>query len=156
MCFNSRTLGRVRLSGCLYKTRRYSFQFTHPGKGATLTSSRINGNTAVSIHAPWEGCDHQHQRGSSAPETFQFTHPGKGATSRPPCTYQTSNVSIHAPWEGCDVRHHRLETEILVSIHAPWEGCDRQRWILTWSPSTFQFTHPGKGATVAESVKRIL
>ena len=35
----------------------------------------------------------------------------------------------------------------LVSIHAPREGCDECRERLFDSPSTFQFTHPGRGAT---------
>ncbi len=35
----------------------------------------------------------------------------------------------------------------VVSIHAPWEGCDLSRtWIAAFA-SSFQFTHPGKGAT---------
>ena len=76
-----------------------------------------------------------------------------------------SLVSIHAPWEGCD-----CVCVCVVSIHAPWEGCDqvvgviiapivsfnsrtlgrvrhaRQAVVLVILP--FQFTHPGKGATL--------
>ena len=33
------------------------FQFTHPGKGATLAAVSKIGMQAVSIHTPWEGCD---------------------------------------------------------------------------------------------------
>ena len=80
--FNSRTLGRVRLrerttpsagdtvsihapwDGCAndgYLTHigRYTFQFTHGGKGATISAFRL----------------------SKRVYKFQFTHPGKGATS---------------------------------------------------------------------------
>ena len=56
------------------------FQFTHPGRGATDTLIDDLPLGLVSIHAPREGCDgvilHTH------PECieFQFTHPGRGAT----------------------------------------------------------------------------
>ena len=33
------------------------FQFTHPGKGATMHNLSLNEEALVSIHAPWEGCD---------------------------------------------------------------------------------------------------
>ena len=55
--FNSRTLGRVRLmshiAGIIFRT----FQFTHPGKGATTLLAKFRTYSRVSIHAPWEGCD---------------------------------------------------------------------------------------------------
>ena len=35
-CFNSRTLGRVRLDMLGYGFEITLFQFTHPGKGATM------------------------------------------------------------------------------------------------------------------------
>ena len=34
-----------------------------------------------------------------------------------------------------------------VSIHAPREGCDPTLVVTLTSPSPFQFTHPGRGAT---------
>ena len=34
-----------------------TFQFTHPGKGATAAAPVDSHNIIVSIHAPWEGCD---------------------------------------------------------------------------------------------------
>mgnify|MGYP002752661540 CR=1 FL=1 len=58
-CFNSRTLGRVRLRSKRALLENSEFQFTHPGKGATRSFSRLGS----------EG-------------RFQFTHPGKGATGR--------------------------------------------------------------------------
>ena len=33
------------------------FQFTHPGKGATVEDESKALILQVSIHAPWEGCD---------------------------------------------------------------------------------------------------
>ena len=79
------------------------FQFTHPGKGATVDDLALGGLLGVSIHAPWEGCDLLSQGGGIWQVKFQFTHPGKGATA----TRQSINTDL--------------------------------RW--------FQFTHPGKGAT---------
>ena len=55
------------------------FQFTHPGKGATIQFEILIITECVSIHAPWEGCD-----------CFA------------PVPHLGNNVSIHAPWEGCD------------------------------------------------------
>ena len=57
-CFNSRTLGRVRLTFQNLQKMKSWFQFTHPGKGAIEY-------TLVDFHLP---------------SRFQFTHPGKGAT----------------------------------------------------------------------------
>ena len=77
--FNSRTLGRVRHDKYYIGNSSFGFQFTHPGKGATAASPYTiseevfqfthpgkgatpctpqgNAHPAVSIHAPWEGCD---------------------------------------------------------------------------------------------------
>ena len=78
--FNSRTLGRVRPlpKSKLARTNQVSihapwegcdnfpdtiqlgdveFQFTHPGKGATVGTQQGKDINYVSIHAPWEGCD---------------------------------------------------------------------------------------------------
>ena len=146
-CFNSRTLGRVRLSA----------------------SSHRAAPLEVSIHAPWEGCDFPPLRPPGASRRFQFTHPGKGATEevaplrafflsfnsrtlgrvrlhrhastrhcarfnsrtlgrvRPRRRRQGGRgcrVSIHAPWEGCDRSYSGTRQTATVSIHAPWEGCD--------------------------------
>ena len=61
-------------------------------------------------------------------------------------------VSIHAPREGCDkvvsVRYSLLE----VSIHAPREGCDKLNDYKKGLNVMFQFTHPGRGATVWSKV----
>ena len=57
------------------------FQFTHPGRGATVCFACTMLKYRVSIHAPREGCD--------AFEGFRSN------------AYLP--VSIHAPREGCDV-----------------------------------------------------
>ena len=57
------------------------FQFTHPGRGATVLSSEVSQADKVSIHAPREGCDTFYPSYKSFGNKFQFTHPGRGATS---------------------------------------------------------------------------
>ena len=37
---------------------------------------------------------------------------------------------------------------LIVSIHAPWEGCDSYIAMAMCTDTLFQFTHPGKGATL--------
>ena len=101
-CFNSRTLGRVRQSLSNSPRGSVKFQFTHPGKGATDNMELVQTSEVVSIHAPWEGCDHLQASVhkslscfnsrtlgrvrriillmSNVRGMFQFTHPGKDAT----------------------------------------------------------------------------
>ena len=69
-------LSRSRISLSLLR-----FQFTHPGRGATVVNVAVCNSCDVSIHAPREGCD-----------VFHFS-----TLSHP------KDVSIHAPREGCDV-----------------------------------------------------
>ena len=125
------------------------FQFTHPGRGATC---------GIVLSAT------QHLE-------FQFTHPGRGATILLGKAGELWMVSIHAPREGCDPRCVYGRWEQSVSIHAPREGCDfievgcwsselcfnsrtpgGVRPFLSFSSLrsiSFQFTHPGRGATPA-------
>ena len=149
LCFNSRTLGRVRRVG------------TQQGKDINY----------VSIHAPWEGCDfsslgyvriwfcfnsrtlgrvrHQRANKASSLQLFQFTHPGKGATTSgflytlPIVAFQFTH-----PGKGATSAWLFHCTDKQVSIHAPWEGCDGNRLAQLPDFVKFQFTHPGKGATV--------
>ena len=149
MCFNSRTLGRVRLE-----------------RGAEL-----GGGVPVSIHAPWEGCDSGRVERLSASDSFNSRTLGRVRPPRHDDEDNAVRVSIHAPWEGCDLsrlirplscvcfnsrtlgrvrrqrRAHRGRSGrgfnsrtlgrvrlprrpkddsvgVVVSIHAPWEGCD--------------------------------
>ena len=127
LCFNSRTpggvrLSRSRLSGAMSK----SFNSRTPG-GVRHTNPH-NGNqvTNVSIHAPREGCDGD----------FAYT-----AMAR-------SSVSIHAPREGCDFQQlAQLDDEIRFNSRTP--GGVRRSLITTREGTgAFQFTHPGRGATL--------
>ena len=126
--FNSRTLGRVRLSWSHPTLYIVVVSIHAPWEGCDrLLAFRVP-CCSVSIHAPWEGCDGRLLHASCLIKLFQFTHPGKGATLPLAQRYLYSLVSIHAPWEGCD---------IIVVLFIP--------------SRKFQFTHPGKGATVVRS-----
>ena len=78
------------------------FQFTHPGRGATVIALPV----------------------VSAVLVFQFTHPGRGATVLTDTRGLGDDVSIHAPREGCDLTLKYSLPDHVVSIHAPREGCD--------------------------------
>ena len=169
--FNSRTPGGVRLLPLPLVLMLPMFQFTHPGRGATRGfcifllrvisfNSRTPGGVrrcrlltncytkSVSIHAPREGCDRIILQTTCIAHMFQFTHPGRGATPSAEYSVSGTTVSIHAPREGCDGFGFGFELDTTVSIHAPREGCDychpRSIVLDLW----FQFTHPGRGATV--------
>ena len=147
LSFNSRTLGRVRLTSTAIVTATLEFQFTHPGKGATQTHPSPYQFNEVSIHAPWEGCDSLSYPPARSPRVsihapwegcdplfrsrlarsspFQFTHPGKGATQISELIQAITSFNsrtlgrVRLPPGG---RPRLLWT---VSIHAPWEGCDQ-------------------------------
>ncbi len=102
LSFNSRTPGGVRLRMFDRGLPVDTFQFTHPGRGATFVISTIVGVFQ-----------------------FQFTHPGRGATKESPFLSLERLVSIHAPREGCDALGIKFYSRSEVSIHAPREGCDK-------------------------------
>ena len=60
---------------------KLAFQFTHPGRGATDERFDDEVKQCVSIHAPREGCDMLEDAHVATLRRFQFTHPGRGATS---------------------------------------------------------------------------
>ena len=79
-CFNSRTPGGVRQPWFYESILDEKFQFTHPGRGATIEVQMMQANVE-----------------------FQFTHPGRGATALSSYFGYGLDVSIHAPREGCDM-----------------------------------------------------
>ena len=83
LCFNSRTLGRVRQLQELIQDWEFKFQFTHPGKGAT----------------PWLF------RTKICKCSFNSRTLGRVRHSRRVRFSWVIGVSIHAPWEGCDEEH---------------------------------------------------
>ena len=105
---------------------------------------------------------------------FQSTHPSRGATVQIRLFTNFIPISIHAPLAGCDVVSIRGNFFTLISIHAPLAGCDggraanacRYRNFNPRTPcgvrpstssadvsfSTFQSTHPLRGATPSISI----
>ena len=105
---------------------------------------------------------------------FQSTHPLRGATGslhpvylytydfnpRTPCGVRLGGtiappkglyISIHAPLAGCDAKFDSRLQNHGISIHAPLAGCDDDGNITARELSTFQSTHPLRGATAAGS-----
>ena len=123
-CFNSRTPGGVRLT-IGYGTRLpRTFQFTHPGRGATCSALTNCYTKSVSIHAPREGCD-KTLRGEKQPyKEFQFTHPGRGATNVRTQDAFCSVFQFTHPGRGATIAKNETRRHKRVSIHAPREGCD--------------------------------
>ena len=100
------------------------FQFTHPGKGATIQVGHVRIISQVSIHAPWEGCDVSCIRSKGVRSAFQFTHPGKGATCKLVALLSRYVFQFTHPGKGATVELLHMVQDVEVSIHAPWEGCD--------------------------------
>ena len=123
--FNSRTPGGVRRSVVSSAMERWRFQFTHPGRGATILVRPCVVTSRVSIHAPREGCDR---------------HPPVGVPQR-------RLVSIHAPREGCDNQGFNPLQEISRFNSRTPGGVRLRRRSLADLCYPFQFTHPGRGAT---------
>ena len=150
--------------------REFVFQFTHPGRGATITDISLTlGDIRFNSRTPG-GVRRVPGLDLFGVIKFQFTHPGRGATilgyAPRYCEYvsihapregcdlnrrgpviHTGNVSIHAPREGCDPSTPLPSAPFSVSIHAPREGCDLSKTLIEETQGLFQFTHPGRGAT---------
>ena len=125
-CFNSRTPGGVRLLRVLAIISCHMFQFTHPGRGATTHVHPGERLRHVSIHAPREGCDCASHTRQSSLSCFN---------SRTPGGVRLGRATLLRPKNG-------------VSIHAPREGCDLTNYLSPLAFNKFQFTHPGRGATI--------
>ena len=169
-CFNSRTLGRVRQGvryrdgsrpvvsihapweGCdlesdIVGRLRSTFQFTHPGKGATSTGDAQRQVHGVSIHAPWEGCDLRQQVENLEEKKFQFTHPGKGATHPLSLKSPHKKFQFTHPGKGATYIIRQVEGRAKFQFTHPGKGATRFAYATYPSLPPFQFTHPGKGAT---------
>ena len=161
---------RLHLWGCY--ARGDAFQFTHPGKGATILlvfirvapkcfNSRTLGRVrpypppyfpsqCSSFNSRTLGRVRLHrQYNQEFPFfQFQFTHPGKGATTLRPILLDLYQVSIHAPWEGCDLSFAlNLDALYVFQFTHPGKGATHSAYASTSRMRVFQFTHPGKGAT---------
>ena len=131
-----------------------SFQFTHPGKGATRPTSAPR-RTIVSFNSRTPGgVRHAIVAAVVVLIKFQFTHPGRGATdtrrwkrSRP--------ASFNSRTPG-GVRHNKrwhTANRYTFQFTPPGRGATRL-WRTGKPQSLFQFTHPGRGAT-AKGIKSL-
>ncbi len=125
LSFNSRTLGRVRLSTFALRPSFGVFQFTHPGKGATPYGKRTTRSSAC----------------------FNSRTLGRVRLCLLKPDALGLHVSIHAPWEGCDfivppfsILDTRFNSRTLGRVR-------RLDLDFFQGNVVFQFTHPGKGAT---------
>ena len=149
------------------------FQFTHPGKGATLPPLLFQRKNSVSIHAPWEGCDYLFNVecinstsfnsrtlgrvrllriwGRLSIKSFNSRTLGRVRLYTQRSGERNQGVSIHAPWEGCDLVPPRfvLGDQVFQFTH-PGKGATRYASLQCYRACVFQFTHPGKGATLTK------
>ena len=125
----------------------FRFQFTHPGKGATVLPIRhahphgFNSRTLGRVRPTTRFL-------TSSPTLFQFTHPGKGATKFPTLN-GTTNQSFNSRTLGRVRLHASCTTSRQRGFNSRTLGRVRPEPLIKNSPSLmFQFTHPGKGATI--------
>ena len=133
------------------------FQFTHPGRGATRPSAQARQAVAGFNSRTPGGVRHSGRHRIEETLKFQFTHPGRGATT-PTQTYISRASSFNSRTPG-GVRPNpwaSLRNALCVSIHAPREGCDVHIPARTLSGILFQFTHPGRGATVVRPTSLVI
>ena len=138
-------------------------------RGATAVLDRYVQFTFISIHAPHAGCDAG--GGSFSLHlgiSIHAPHAGCDSDCRITLTYNA--ISIHAPHAGCDAEGTDIPIAKLdfnprtpcgvrpwaslpprrrrcISIHAPHAGCDKFSFPMINAPTSFQSTHPMRGAT---------
>ena len=147
--FNSRTPGGVRLAVILMRLRSLEFQFTHPGRGATQAPSLDDADLRVSIHAPREGCDLQYTGMNYKEYKFQFTHPGRGATGQRRQGDQATLCFNSRTPGGVRLSDGVRIFKRPIGFNSRTPGGVRPSGMqVVFSRCVFQFTHPGRGATM--------
>ena len=123
----------------------------------------------ISIHAPHAGCDlgnlpcrflfcHFNPRTPCGVrrrpriypqnrERFQSTHPMRGATDLRHTYITRCQISIHAPLAGCDYSTYPVKTDTIHFNPRTPCGVRLNRAKQCFRLSTFQSTHPMRGAT---------
>ena len=139
----------------------FLFQFTHPGKGATSSSSIFRtASSWFQFTHPGKGATSSSSIFRTASSWFQFTHPGKGATgqkwiiSKPRRGFNSRTLGrvrrkagddewwtmvfqFTHPGKGATEEGEGELRLLQVSIHAPWEGCDGSEHAYCPSHSSF-------------------
>ena len=169
VCFNSRTPCGVRpKEGGQYR-HTFTFQFTHPVRGATIGLSLLPRLSRFQFTHPVRGATAQRSRatalsssfnsrtpcgvrpgllcGSLPPLRFQFTHPVRGATSISLRRLKSERFQFTHPVRGATRYEHRDNDDRGVSIHAPRAGCD-ERQLQTLHRRGVSIHAPQWGATV--------
>ena len=120
-----------------------SFQFTHPGKGATLKPivviNKVDSFNSRTLGRVRLYTDFKYL----SIATFQFTHPGKGATSSLEEVRIKGLFQFTHPGKGATNLWLQLLGKVNVSIHAPREGCDRARGADYHKARRFNSRTPG-------------
>ena len=135
---------------------RSTFQFTHPGRGATCSFRQTS---------PWMRSFNSRTPGgvrlnlkytSHATDSFNSRTPGGVRHNGYSNSDDPKDVSIHAPREGCDVKVRR-SSSTASSFNSRTPGGVRQICMPTFLIALrFQFTHPGRGATLIRSRSSLL
>ena len=149
---------------------RATFQFTHPGRGATVIlpsrgccracfNSRTPGgvrpfytqhneeHSQVSIHAPREGCDESNLIRLVSYNRFNSRTPGGVRLTHSPRLRERQEFQFTHPGRGATILS-TFSTKWTTSFNSRTPG--GVRLVLTLVVSVnfmFQFTHPGRGAT---------
>ena len=125
------------------------FQFTHPVRGATWRFQLANLDKRFNSRTPC-GVRRVQLLMRRAFQSFQFTHPVRGATGTRAGAVASWLVSIHAPRAGCDLstismglRAKCFNSRTPCGVRQPASPTPKRS-------STFQFTHPVRGATPTE------
>ena len=124
-CFNSRTLGRVRLNSEHRTNATSSFNSRTLGRVRRGRPGGVLLAQKVSIHAPWEGCDTFFPVSSLMLCCFNSRTLGRVRLFHQR-TPKTAALCFNSRTLGRvrPRRHHQDRRADHVSIHAPWEGCD--------------------------------
>ena len=124
--FNSRTPGGVRLPCHRHWADDFTFQFTHPGRGATCAIQAFSFILKSFNSRTPGGVRLFRSTGHQPLLLFQFTHPGRGATQF---------LLVYTD-------------ELEFQFTHPGRGAT-QAQVTSIVTKGFQFTHPGRGATSA-------
>ena len=166
----------MRLQPSLFCSWISGFQFTHPVRGATITSPIYLRIGAVSIHAPRAGCDvelpalaggidvsiHAPRAGCDDPEAGQY-FTSISFNSRTPCGVRLCHCCFivwckefqftHPVRGATEAIQHRRSPPRRFNSRTPC-GVRLQHHQTQWKTSTFQFTHPVRGATSRSDSRR--
>ena len=124
--FNPRTPCGVRRECAYIADFVYTFQSTHPMRGATPTGKSSFSAIVISIHAPHAGCDEMNRAAKA----------------------ERGWISIHAPHAGCDFfTYISRSIPLLFQSTHPMRGATFTSARACLSTIVFQSTHPMRGAT---------